>query len=127
MTPYTGCFVRCFSGLQGLGLSAKRFMFGVWGLGFFGLGFRVWGLGFGVWGLGFGVWGLGFFGLGFCGLGFGVWGLGFGVWGLGFFGLGFGVWGCWGFWGLGRHRVIPGSRVLLCIKGVILGPLGMYP
>ena len=39
----------------------------VWGLGFGGLGFRVWGLGFRVWGLGFTVWGLGFgvYGLGF--------------------------------------------------------------
>ena len=26
---------------------------GVWGLGFRGLGFRVWGFGFRVWGLGF--------------------------------------------------------------------------
>ena len=45
------------------------------GLGFGGLGFRIWGLGFGVWGLGF-------WGFGVLGLGFRIWGLGFGVWGF---------------------------------------------
>ena len=40
---------------------------GFWGLGAWGLGFKLWGFGFKVWGLGFRVWGLGF----------GVWDLGF--------------------------------------------------
>ena len=50
------------------------------GLGFRGLGFRLWGAGLRVHGLGFGVWGLGFR---VEGLGLRVWGLGFGGWGLG--------------------------------------------
>ena len=62
---------------SGVGLWNLKFIWGwlgfrVWGVKFWGLGFRNWGLGFGVQGLGFG------------GLGSGVWGLGFGVWGLGF-------------------------------------------